>query len=301
LIKITVATALALGTPGMGVRVNRGHDHVSDRVTASQFAPWNPRLPTFTMVRMSKARHRANSSAEGGRQFATTRWSVVRAAGRRSSPDSRQALQTLCETYWYPLYAYVRRRVVDINDAQDLTQAFFAELLGKNYVGSATAERGRFRSFLLTAFKHFLSKEWERAKAQKRGGGKPPIPLDFESANSRYLIEPHRGLTAEQIYDREWAVALLGRIMQRLESESVQSAKSRQFEELKGFLIGEHPGATYSNVASKLGMTEAAVKMVAHRMRRRYRELLREEIAETVAGPEEVEDELLKLFATLQL
>jgi len=203
--------------------------------------------------------------------------------------------------YWYPLYAYVRRRVADINDAQDLTQAFFAELLAKNYVATATAERGRFRAFLLTSLKHFLSKEWERAKAQKRGGGKASIPLDFESANSRYRIEPSCGLTAEQIYDREWAVALLGRIMQRLKTESVQAGKPKQFEQLKCFLIGEHAGVTYSDVAVRLGVTEAAVKMVAHRMRRRYRELLREEIAETVTGPEEVEDEIFKLFATLQL
>lgn len=222
-------------------------------------------------------------------------------AGRRSSPDSRRALELLCEAYWYPLYAYVRRRVTDINDAHDLTQAFFAELLAKNYVGSAKAERGRFRAFLLTSFKHFLSKEWERAKAQKRGGGRVPIPLDFESADSQYRIEPACGLTAEQIYDREWAVALLGRIMQRLERESVDAGKSEQFAELKGFLIGDHRGATYADVATKLGMTEAAVKMAAHRMRRRYRELLREEISDTLTDPAEIEDEILKLFTTLQL
>ncbi len=253
------------------------------------------------MVNMAKAPNHANSDSGGDRQFAVTRWSIVLLAGHRSSPDSRRALESLCEAYWYPLYAYVRRRVADINDAQDLTQAFFAELLAKNYVGSATAERGRFRAFLLTSLKHFLSKEWERAKAQKRGGGKVPIPLDFDSANSQYRIEPSCGLTAEQIYDREWAVALLGRIMQRLEAESVQAGKAKQFEELKGFLIGEHAGSTYLDVAMTLGMTEAAVKMVTHRMRQRYRELLRAEIAETVAGPEEVEDEILKLFATLQL
>jgi DNA-directed RNA polymerase specialized sigma24 family protein len=240
------------------------------------------------MVNMAKARNHANSSSEGDRQFAATRWSIVLLAGHRSSPDSRRALESLCEAYWYPLYAYVRRRVADINDAQDLTQAFFAEVLAKNYVGSATAERGRFRAFLLTSLKHFLSKEWERAKAQKRGGGRAPIPLDFESADSQFRIEPEGGLTAEQIYDREWAVALLGRIMHRLEAESVQAGKAKQFEAVKGFLIGEHAGSTYLDVAVTLGMTEAAVKMVTHRMRQRYRELLRAEIAETVTGPEEV-------------
>src|SRR5580704_14646130 len=253
------------------------------------------------MVQMVKTRNRANSSLGGDRQFAATRWSVVMVAGRRSSPDSRRALESLCEAYWYPLYAYVRRRVADVNDAHDLTQAFFSELLTKNYVGSAKAERGRFRAFLLTSLKHFLSKERERARAQKRGGGIGPIPLDFESADSRYRIEPARGLTAEQICDREWTVALLGRILQRLEAESADAGKSEQFQELKVFLIGEHAGATYADVAVRLNATEAAVKMAASRLRRRYRELLREEIAETLSRPDEVDDEISKLFATLQL
>jgi DNA-directed RNA polymerase specialized sigma24 family protein len=253
------------------------------------------------MAGMTKSRQRAGSSFGGDRQFAATRWSVVQAAGRRSSPDSRRALALLCETYWYPLYAYVRRRVADVNDAHDLTQAFFAELLAKNYIGSASAERGRFRAFLLTSLKHFLSKQHDKAKAQKRGGGNAPIPLDFESADSHYRREPTAGLTPEQIYDREWAVALLGRIMQRLQQESSDAGKHEQFEALKGFLIGEHGGATYASVAGELAMTEAAVKMAAHRLRRRYRELLREEIAETVSSLDEVEDEIHNLFATLQI
>jgi len=222
-------------------------------------------------------------------------------AGRSSSPDSQRALASLCETYWYPLYAYVRRRVPDVNEAQDLTQAFFAELLEKNYVGSATPERGRFRAFLLTAFKHFLSKQWEKAKAQKRGGGRAPIPLDFESADSSLRIEPASELTAEQIYDQQWAIALLGQILERLKSEFDRAGKSRLFEELKGFLIGDHAGTTYAQVAAKLNMTESAAKKAGSRLRRRYRELLRAEIAQTVAGPDEVEDEMRNLFATLEL
>jgi DNA-directed RNA polymerase specialized sigma24 family protein len=253
------------------------------------------------MVGMAKARHNEDLTNHRGGQFMTTRWSVVLVAGRRSSPESRQALEALCRAYWYPLYAYVRRRVVDVNEAQDLTQAFFAELLAKNYVAAAKAERGRFRAFLLTSLKHFLSKEWQKAKAQKRGGGKIQIPLDFETVNSQYVVEPAAGFTAEQIYDREWAIALLGRTMQRLETEFSEGRKQSQFEELKGFLIGPHNGATYSESAAKLGMTEAAFKMRAHRMRRRYRELLRAEIRETVSGPAEVEDEISKLFATLEL
>jgi len=222
-------------------------------------------------------------------------------AGHTSSPDSRRALESLCETYWYPLYAYVRRRVPDVSEAQDLTQAFFAELLEKNYVGSATRDRGRFRAFLLTAFKHFLSKQWEKSKARKRGGGRAPIPLDFESADSSIRIEPASGLTAEQFYDQQWAIALLGQIMEQLEAEFEQSGKTKLYEALKGFIIGDNAGTTYRQVAEKLSMTEAAAKKAASRMRRRYRELLHGEIAQTVEGPAEVDDEIRKLFTTLEL
>lgn len=235
------------------------------------------------------------------RAFATTQWSVVIAAGHDSSPGSREALGALCQTYWPPLYAYVRRRVPDVNEAQDLTQAFFAELLDKNYVGQAEQERGQFRAFLITAFKHFLSKEWEKAKAQKRGGGKAPIPLDFRSVDSSIRIEPASGLTAEQLYDREWAITLLRRIMERLEAEFLQADKREQFQELKGFLIGDRTGISYSETAERLGMSEEAARKAASRMRQRYRELLREEIAETVSGPEEVDNEIGKLFSSLEL
>jgi len=232
-------------------------------------------------------------------QFATTRWSIVVAAGHQSSLDSRRALATLCEAYWYPLYAYARRRVADANEAQDLTQAFFTELLEQNYVGSATPGRGRFRAFLLTAFKHFLSKQWEKAKTQKRGGGRAPISLDFSEADSSLRIEPAAGLTAEQFYDQQWAIALLGQIMERLAREFNDRGKGKRFDALKGFLIGDHAGASYAEVAARLNLTEAAAKQAASRMRRRYRELLREEIAQTVASPDEVEDEIRSLFQTL--
>ena len=234
-------------------------------------------------------------------RFATTRWSVVVSAGQQSSPDSQRALESLCEVYWYPLYIYVRRRVADVNEAQDLTQAFFAELLEKNYVGSATPDRGRFRAFLLTALKHYLSKQWEKGRAQKRGGGHVPISLDYQAADSSLTIEPASGLTPEQLYDQQWAIALLGQIMERLRSESEKSARTDQFEELKGFVIGDHSGMTYAEAAVKLNMTEAAARKAASRMRKRYRELLREEIAQTVSGPEEIDDEMRNLFATLKL
>ncbi|HZU39211.1 MAG TPA: hypothetical protein VFA18_25015 [Gemmataceae bacterium] len=223
---------------------------------------------------------------------------MVRAAAGKSSPAARQALETLCGRYWYPLYAYVRRRVPHVDEAQDLTQAFFAELLEKDYLVAATPERGRFRAFLLTAFKHFLSKQWAKARAQKRGG-RPLLSLDFASAEGRLQLEPYSTLTAEQLYERQWAVTLLARIMQRLQQEFDQAGKGDQFEALQGFLIGEHPGLTYANVAAALPLTEAAARMAASRMRRRYRELLREEIAELVAEPGEIDNEIGKLFATL--
>ena len=234
-------------------------------------------------------------------EFRSTQWSEVIAAGDGSSPEARRALAALCEIYWYPLYAYARRRVPNIHEAQDLTQAFFAELLEKNYVGSASPDRGRFRAFLLTAFKHFLAKQWEKGKAQKRGGGRAPISLDFESADSRLQIEPAAGLTAEQSYDQQWAIALLGQILDRLQSEFEQAGKVEQFTQLKEFIIGDHSGTTYAQVAEELAMTEAAAKKSASRMRKRYRELLREEIAQTVSGPDEINDEIRKLFVTLEL
>ena len=241
------------------------------------------------------------SNSPGNATFAKTRWSLVLEAGRRSSADSRQALESLCELYWYPLYGYARRRVANRAEAEDLTQGFFAELIEKNYVAAATPDRGRFRAFLLTAFRNFLSKQWEKAKAQKRGGGRKPIPIDFDSADSRFCLEPVSSLTAEQFYDRQWAVALLGQTLERLQREFVRADKEQQFHELKGFLIGEHSGTTYQDVAARLNMTVAAVKMAASRMRRRYRELLRDEIGQTVSGPHEIDDEIRNLFATLEL
>jgi len=235
----------------------------------------------------------------GQASFANTRWSIVEKAGHPSSAESRHALELLCESYWYPLYVYVRRRVSDRGEAEDLTQAFFTELIEKNYVAAATPERGRFRAFLLTAFKHFLSKQWEKARAQKRGGGRPPIPLDFESADSRFTIEPALNLTAEQIYERQWAVTLLDQTINRLEQEFAQANKTDHFGKLKGFIIGDHAGSTYADVAAELKISVAAAKMAASRMRRRYRELIRDEIAQTVADPGEIDDEIQKLFAAL--
>jgi len=235
------------------------------------------------------------------RRFATTRWSIVVSAGRDTSPSSKQALATLCETYWMPLYAYVRRRVSSTAEAQDLTQAFFVAFLEKNYAGDADPERGRFRSFLLTAFKHFLSKEWEKTRTQKRGGGRSAVSLDFGSADSRLGIDPAAGLTPEQINDQQRAITLLERVFVQLETEHADSDAKIRFDRLKLFIIGDTPGVTYQQVADELGMSEPAARKAVSRLRQRYRDLLRAEIGETVAGPEEIENEIRNLFATFQL
>jgi len=233
--------------------------------------------------------------------FQTTHWSIVLHARRSSTIESQQAMSQLCQTYWWPLYTYARRQTGDQHQAQDLTQAFFTKLLEKDYLREVNPLRGKFRAFLLTALKRFISNEWDKQTAQKRGGGQAPISLDFESADSRLRIEPAAGLTAEQCYDQQWAIALLGQIMQRLEAEFQSAGKSEQFGLLKGFIIGDHAGETYAQVAEQLNMTEAAAKKSASRMRKRYGELLREEISQTVAGPDEVQDEIRKLFAVLEL
>jgi RNA polymerase sigma-70 factor (ECF subfamily) len=229
----------------------------------------------------------------------TTHWSLVQAAGRKSSPAARQALETLCHIYWLPMYAYIRRRGINAVEAQDLTQSFFAELLDKDYLLQATPKRGRFRSFLLTACQHFLSKEWAKARAQKRGGGRAPLLLDFAAAEHHLALEPAAGTTPEQEYERQWAVALLRQVLAQLEQECARTGKGELFAALKPFLLGEHGEATYATAAQDLALTVAAVKMAASRLRRRYRELLREAIAQTVSTPEDVEDEIRPLFAAL--
>ena len=223
------------------------------------------------------------------------------AAGDVHHHNSRAALSQLCEIYWLPLYAYARRRVSDVDEAGDLTQAFFVELLENKFVDAADVERGRFRAFLVTAFKHFLSKQWERRRAQKRGGGRTVLSLDFETAESSLQFEPTSQLTAEQLFDQQWAVTLLNHVMERLQAEFAKRKKQKMFVVLRDFIAGDHPGLTYAMAAAQLGMTEVATKKAASRMRQRYRELLRAEIARTVNGPEQVEDEIRNLFAVLSL
>jgi RNA polymerase sigma-70 factor (ECF subfamily) len=198
-------------------------------------------------------------------RFATTHWSMVLAAGRGDAPDSREALATLCQTYWYPLYAFVRRQGYHAEDARDLTQEFFATLLEKDFLRVADSQRGRFRSFLLTACKHFLSKERDRANTQKRGGGHAPLPLDFHAGESRYHREPGHTVTPETIYERRWALTLLDRVLNALRDEFVQSGKQALFDRLKEFLTSAKDAGTYRQAGDELGMTEGAVKVAVQR------------------------------------
>jgi RNA polymerase sigma-70 factor (ECF subfamily) len=236
---------------------------------------------------------------EAARRFASTRWSLVAAAGQRDSPESEAALASLCRLYWYPLYAYARRRLPRLEDAQDLTQGFFVRMLERDYLRQANPQRGRFRSFLLTAFQHFLAHEGERANAQKRGGGRTILPLDFQSGERRYQFEPSHDATAETLYERSWALTLLDQALARLREEQTAAGKGRLFECLKGTLTGADAPRPYAELAAELGMSAEAVKVAAHRLRRRYGELLRAEIAETVTTAEEIDEELRDLFAAV--
>ena len=237
----------------------------------------------------------------GGKvDFATTRWSVVLEAARRSTPSSREALSTLCAVYWYPLYAYLRRRGHGVHEAQDLTQGFFARFLEKNYLQVLDPARGRFRSYLLKALDHFLANEWDRTRAEKRGGRVSHLPLDLESAESRYALEPAHQSTPERIYERRWALTLLDRVLENLRSSYADSGKDRLFESLKPYLGGGEESASYREAGSALGLSEGAVKLAVHRLRRRYRDLLRAEIAQTVSLEEEIDDEIRHLFSALE-
>ena len=246
---------------------------------------------------MSQSHSHESQPAERQR-FATTRWSVVLAAGHESAPGAEEALAELCRTYWYPLYAYVRRRGYSYDDAQDLTQEFFARLIEKKYLGMVDRERGKFRSFLLASFQHFLANEWDRAQAQKRGGGMTFLSLEAETAESRYALEPVDETTPETLYERRWALTLLDQTLSRLRQHYEEKGQEELFEQLKFSLTGD-TGAAYAELAERLGLTEGAIKVDVSRMRQRYRTLLREEIAHTVTTTEEVDEELLHLQAAL--
>ena len=221
------------------------------------------------------------------------------AAGHSSVAGAQEALETLCRTYWYPLYVYVRRQGQSPHDAQDLTQEFFARLLEKKYLRLADPDRGKFRAFLLKSLKHFLVSEWEKARTQKRGGGQCVIPLDADIAESRYVAEPAQALTLDQVYEKRWAVTLIEGVLARLRESYASDGRLPVFEALKVFIWGDQATLSYAELAPNLGLTEGAVKVAAHRLRGRYREFLREEIAKTVATPGEVDEELQHLIAVL--
>jgi RNA polymerase sigma-70 factor (ECF subfamily) len=236
---------------------------------------------------------------DSGARFVTTHWSVVVSAGRSDTPRAAAALQRLCAVYWYPLYAYVRRRGYSPHDAQDLTQEFFARLLEGNRVRTADQQKGRFRSFLLAGMNNFLADEWDKSRAQKRGGGLRTVPLQFDTAETRYGSEPVDDVTPEHGFERRWALTLLDDVLKRLGQEYEREGKADLFAALNPCLVGDRTSQPYLELAERLGTTESALKSVVHRLRRRYRQLLREEIANTVAAPDDVDDELRHLFSVL--
>jgi RNA polymerase sigma factor (sigma-70 family) len=219
-------------------------------------------------------------------------------AARRDTASAHDALARLCQTYWHSLYAYVRRRGYSPDDAQDLTQGFFAFFLKRNAVAAASPDKGRFRSFLLASMNHFLSDAWDKARAQKRGGAQV-ISLDTRTAETWLSQQPDKNISPEKAFERRWAISLLEEVYRRLEAEHRQNGKAEMFDVLRTTLAGASSSAPYAELGRKLQISEGAVKVAVHRLRQRYRELLRQTIAETVSGPEEVEDELRYLFRTL--
>jgi RNA polymerase sigma-70 factor (ECF subfamily) len=224
--------------------------------------------------------------------FATTHWTVVLKAGRHQSPEASRALAELCRAYWYPLYAYARRVGHDVHSAEDLTQGFFERLLEKNYLELADPQRGKFRWFLLTAFKCFLANEFDRSRALKRGGSHPHVFLDALEAEQRYALEPTDTVSADQLYDRRWALELIARVQKRLRDEYTVAKKADRFDRIEKYLPGGEAPPNYGETATALGLSEDAVRQEVHRLRKRYGELLRGEIAATVAHPEEVDEEV---------
>jgi RNA polymerase sigma-70 factor (ECF subfamily) len=248
---------------------------------------------------MTSVEQQPDTPPTGAANFGRTHWSVVVAARGEDSPDARAALEKLCRNYWLPIYAFVRRQGHSPHDAQDLTQEFFARLLGRNFLSAVDRSKGKFRSFLLGAVKHFLANEWDRARAQKRGGSNTLIPIDAASAETACWMEPTDNSSADRIFERRWAMALLDQVLRRLREEYVRLGKEELFEQLKPVLTETSLAVRYAGIALRLGSSEGAVKVAVHRLRLRYRELLRAEIAETVASEAEIDDEIRSLFAAL--
>ncbi len=218
------------------------------------------------------------------------------AAGKRHTPQSDHALEELCRTYWFPLYAYVRRRGHNKEDAEDSVQAFFARFLAKNYLEGLSAERGRFRAFLLASLKHFLINEWKRTQRQKRGGGEKLLSLGWQTADTQFQVAATNEPSPEKAFDREWAVALLAHVIERLRAECDADGKGKQFEQLKIFLTAGKGTLSHADAAKSLGMDDTSVRVAVHRLRKRYRQLLRDEISQTLTDPAQVDEEMRALF-----
>jgi DNA-directed RNA polymerase specialized sigma24 family protein len=230
--------------------------------------------------------------------FHTTSWTLIRAASGDPT-DSREALAALCQKYWHPVYAFIRSRGYDREQSQDLTQGFFALLIEKNYLLDADPQRGRFRFFVLAAVKHFLANEWDRAKRLKRGGGQVPVSLDLAEAEAWHIVAAVEQATPESVYERRWALSLLENVMSKLRAEFADAGKANEFDRLSMFLNRDSDSARYDTVAEQMGISAGALRMSVHRLRRRYRSLLRTEIADSVCGPEEVDEELRFLLSIL--
>ena len=218
------------------------------------------------------------------------------AAGKRHTPQADGALEELCRTYWFPIYAYVRRRGHSKEDAEDLTQAFFARLLEKNFLAGVSAERGRFRAFLLASLKHFLANEWDKSQTQKRGGGAAHLSLDWQTADTQFQVAATNEPSPDKAFDREWALALLAKVIGRLQKECETDGHGKQFAELKIFLTAGKGALSHADAAKNLSMDETAVRVAVHRLRKRYRVLLREEISQTLADESQVDEEMRALF-----
>lgn len=232
--------------------------------------------------------------------FATTHWSLVLDAGRRSAPEAEAALETLCRAYWFPLYAFARRRGYSSDDAADLTQEFFSRLIEKSFLDSADPERGRFRTFLLTIFQRFLAKERDRSQAIKRGGGLTQISIDFEDGEMRYADGLTDEQTPERIFERQWALTMLQRVVDQLRTEYLSKGKVELFDQCRAFLVGSLAATGSAETARTLNMTEGALRVAIHRLRERYRELLRIEVAGTISDETSIDDELLQLRRAIQ-
>jgi RNA polymerase sigma factor (sigma-70 family) len=235
----------------------------------------------------------------GSGAFHTTHWSIVLRAGQSDTGLAQKALEDLCQRYWYPIYCFVRRRGYSPEDSQDLTQEFFSRLLASNGLASVDRTKGKFRSFLLASVSHLLANEWNRSQRQKRGGGALHFSLDVAAAEGRFRLEPSDELTPETIYERRWAETVVDSVTSRLEAEFAEAGMAKRFEVLKVFLVADGEPASYAEMARRIEVSEGAVRTAIYRMRQRYGELFRAEIAQTVSGPHEMEEELRHFLAVL--